>query len=69
MKEFVPVSDEDLDSAPNLFNQLVPYHRDYSCHRSYQHSFEVTPADLQVQIPTVDFDWGIQRDKFHQGGE
>ena len=52
MKEFVPVSDEALDTAPDLFNHLVPYHRDYSCHRGYYHSFEVTPADLQVQIPT-----------------
>ncbi len=52
MKEFVPVSDEVLDTAPDLFNHLVPYHRDYSCHRAYYHDFEVTPADLQVQIPT-----------------
>ena len=54
MKEFVPVSDEALDTAPDLFNHLVPYHRDYSCHRGYYHSFEVTPADLQVQIPRSD---------------
>jgi hypothetical protein len=56
MKEFVPVSDEALDTAPDLFNHLVPYHNDYCCRRSYCHSFEVTPADLQVQIPTNDSD-------------
>ncbi len=50
MKEFVPVSDESLDQAPDLFNRLVPYHMDYTCRRLYAQSFELTPADLQVQI-------------------
>ena len=51
MKEFVPVSDAVLDGSPDLFNRLVPYHSDYPCHRTYCQSFEITPADLQVQIP------------------
>ena len=53
MKEFVPVSDEILDDAPDLFNRLVPYHMDYTCRRLYAQSFELTPADLQVQIPSA----------------
>ena len=55
MKEFVPVSDEALDEATDLFNQLVPYHMDYSCRRLYARSFELTPADLQVQISDMGF--------------
>ena len=51
MKEFVPVSDEALDDDPDLFNRIVPYHCDYLCRRQYAKSFELTPADLQVQIP------------------
>ena len=51
MKEFIPVSDEALDEAHDLFNHLVPYHMDYLCRRLYARSFELTPADLQVQIP------------------
>ncbi|RLA42474.1 MAG: hypothetical protein DRR06_14380 [Gammaproteobacteria bacterium] len=51
MKEFVPASDEVLDILPDLFNRLVPYQSDYACRRLYRQPVELTPADLQVQIP------------------
>jgi len=31
--EFVPITDEVLDQYPELLSNLVPYQRDYPCHR------------------------------------
>ncbi|HAD10084.1 MAG TPA: hypothetical protein DCF62_11425 [Porticoccaceae bacterium] len=53
MKTFIPVNDENEQQIPDLFDRLVPYQVDYGSQRFHPHDCQVTPADLQVQIPAT----------------
>lgn len=67
MKAFIPVNDENQEQIATLFDRLVPYQVGYSSQRLGPHDCQVTPADLQVQIPAPRTP--PARDSFTKAGE
>ena len=53
MKTFIPITDDNQEHIPALSDRLVPYQVGYGNRRFQQHDCQVTPADLQVQIPAT----------------
>ena len=53
MKTFIPITDDNQEHIPALSDRLVPYQVGYGNRRFQQHDCQVTPADLQVQIPAA----------------
>ncbi|MBQ0720889.1 MAG: hypothetical protein KBT88_08635 [Gammaproteobacteria bacterium] len=53
MKKFVAISDDLLDSQPQVLAQLVPYHCDYPCQRLYRQPLEEVPGLAPVQLALV----------------
>ena len=53
MKKFVAISDELLDSQPQVLGRLVPYHCDYPCQRLYRQPLEAMPVLAPVSLALV----------------
>ncbi len=50
MKKFVALSDDLLDSQPQVLSQLVPYNCDYPCQRLYCQPLEELPSLMTIQL-------------------
>ncbi|MBL4783081.1 MAG: hypothetical protein JKX92_12640 [Porticoccaceae bacterium] len=62
MKKFVAISDDLLESQPEVLARLVPYQCDYPCQRLYRESLD----ELQRLAPTQ-LTLALQReDKSHE---
>ena len=48
-KTFVAISDDLLDSQPQILARLIPYQRDYPCRRLYRQPLDEMPWPLPVR--------------------
>ncbi|OUS09449.1 hypothetical protein A9Q89_13125 [Gammaproteobacteria bacterium 53_120_T64] len=62
MKKFVALSDDLLDSQPQVLARLVPYHCDYPCQHLYRQPLEPL-QDLAASERTLDLQ---HEDKRHE---
>jgi len=53
MKKFVAISDDLLDSQPQVLARLIPYHCDYPCQRLYRQPLEAMSELPPVQLSLV----------------